>query len=49
MADINTIAKQFVDFYYNTFAGNRKELISLYVRSLFSQSRPKSRLIRSIE
>ncbi|PPR03940.1 hypothetical protein CVT26_001145 [Gymnopilus dilepis] len=30
MADINTIAKQFVDFYYQTFAGNRTGLKSLY-------------------
>jgi len=30
MADINTIAQQFVDFYYKTFAGNRAGLKSLY-------------------
>lgn len=29
--DINAIAKQFVDFYYATFASDRKNLHSLYV------------------
>lgn len=32
MADINAIAKQFTDFYYQTFAGNRQDLQALYVR-----------------
>lgn len=32
MADINTVAKQFTDFYYNTFDTNRASLQSLYVR-----------------
>jgi len=30
MADINAIAKQFVDFYYQTFAADRKNLKALY-------------------
>ncbi|KAI0736806.1 nuclear transport factor 2 [Fomitopsis betulina] len=30
MADINTVAKQFTDFYYNTFDTNRASLQSLY-------------------
>ncbi|KIM49494.1 hypothetical protein M413DRAFT_438679 [Hebeloma cylindrosporum] len=30
MADINTIAQQFVDFYYQTFAGTRSQLKGLY-------------------
>ncbi|KZT11585.1 nuclear transport factor 2 [Laetiporus sulphureus 93-53] len=30
MADINTIAKQFTDFYYSTFDTNRGNLQSLY-------------------
>ncbi|KIK54562.1 hypothetical protein GYMLUDRAFT_100055 [Collybiopsis luxurians FD-317 M1] len=30
MADINGIAKQFVDFYYTTFDSNRANLASLY-------------------
>ena len=33
MSDINTIAKQFVDFYYQTFDSNRASLSALYVRS----------------
>jgi len=32
MADINAIAKQFTDFYYNTFDSNRANLAPLYVR-----------------
>ena len=32
MGDINTIAKQFTDFYYTTFDTNRAGLQSLYVR-----------------
>lgn len=32
MADITVIAKQFVDFYYQTFDTNRANLHSLYVR-----------------
>ena len=32
MADINAIAKQFTDFYYATFDGNRAQLQGLYVR-----------------
>lgn len=35
MADINAIAKQFTDFYYNTFDTNRANLQSLYVRYTF--------------
>ena len=31
MADINTVAKQFTDFYYSTFDTNRASLQSLYV------------------
>lgn len=31
MGDFNTVAKQFVDFYYNTFDTNRAGLSSLYV------------------
>ncbi|KAF8162877.1 nuclear transport factor 2 [Crassisporium funariophilum] len=30
MADINVIAKQFVDFYYDTFAKSRADLKALY-------------------
>ncbi|KAI9454299.1 hypothetical protein BJY52DRAFT_1285103 [Lactarius psammicola] len=30
MADINAIAKQFTDFYYNTFDSNRANLAPLY-------------------
>jgi len=30
MADINAIAKQFTDFYYNTFDSNRASLAPLY-------------------
>ncbi|KAF5379872.1 hypothetical protein D9757_007198 [Collybiopsis confluens] len=30
MAEINAIAKQFVDFYYSTFDSNRANLSSLY-------------------
>ncbi|KAF9009446.1 nuclear transport factor 2 [Cyathus striatus] len=30
MADINNIAKQFTDFYYQTFDSNRSQLLSLY-------------------
>ncbi|KAF9484889.1 nuclear transport factor 2 [Pholiota conissans] len=30
MADFNTIAKQFVDFYYSTFSTNRSGLKALY-------------------
>ncbi|KAK9700526.1 Nuclear transport factor 2 [Basidiobolus ranarum] len=30
MSDINAIAKSFVDYYYNTFDGNRAELSPLY-------------------
>ncbi|KAF7715668.1 Nuclear transport factor 2 [Penicillium ucsense] len=30
MADFNTIAQQFVEFYYNTFDSNRSGLASLY-------------------
>ncbi|KAL4065279.1 hypothetical protein V8B97DRAFT_2108732 [Scleroderma yunnanense] len=33
MADINSIAKQFTDFYYNTFDVNRANLSSLYRES----------------
>jgi len=32
MADINAIAKQFVDFYYQTFSSDRASLKALYVR-----------------
>ena len=32
MADINSIAKQFTDFYYNSFDTNRATLAPLYVR-----------------
>lgn len=32
MADINTIASQFVKFYYDTFASSREALLPLYVR-----------------
>ena len=32
MADIQSIAKQFTDFYYSTFDTNRAGLQSLYVR-----------------
>lgn len=31
MADFNSIAKQFTEFYYNTFDTNRANLASLYV------------------
>jgi hypothetical protein len=31
MADITSIAKQFIDFYYATFDRNRAELAGLYV------------------
>ncbi|CAF9934658.1 Nuclear transport factor 2 [Imshaugia aleurites] len=32
MADFNTIAQQFTEFYYNTFDQDRKNLAALYVR-----------------
>ena len=31
MADVNAIAKQFVDYYYNLFSDNRSQLAALYV------------------
>lgn len=31
MADVNTIAKQFVDYYYSTFSSGRQGLAPLYV------------------
>jgi hypothetical protein len=31
MGDFNAVAKQFVDFYYNTFDTNRASLSALYV------------------
>jgi hypothetical protein len=31
MADLKSIAKQFIDFYYNTFDSDRSQLASLYV------------------
>jgi hypothetical protein len=31
MADINSIAKAFTDFYYQTFDSNRQQLTPLYV------------------
>lgn len=34
MANINTIAAQFTEFYYNTFDTNRAGLQNLYVRFL---------------
>jgi hypothetical protein len=34
MADINSIAKQFTDFYYSTFDRNRAELSPVYVRHI---------------
>ena len=40
MADINTIAKQFTDFYYTTFDSNRAELHSLYVSHRWETSPP---------
>lgn len=36
MADINAIAKQFTDFYYQTFDSNRAGLQALYVRIIFN-------------
>ncbi|KAJ1984013.1 Nuclear transport factor 2 [Dimargaris verticillata] len=30
MADINTVAQQFADFYYKTFDSDRKNLVPLY-------------------
>ena len=36
MADIQAIAKQFTDFYYTTFDGNRPGLQSLYVRRVYA-------------
>ncbi|KAJ1985440.1 Nuclear transport factor 2 [Dimargaris cristalligena] len=30
MADINTVAKQFTDYYYSTFDNNRAQLANLY-------------------
>ena len=41
--DINAIAKQFVDFYYATFASERHNLGALYVR----QSNPLNLSIKS--
>ena len=38
MADINAIAKQFIDFYYQTFDSNRANLAPLYVRPLEATS-----------
>jgi hypothetical protein len=35
MADINAVAQQFTDFYYQTFDTNRANLAPLYVRSSF--------------
>jgi hypothetical protein len=32
MADINSVAKQFTDFYYTTFDANRGNLAPVYVR-----------------
>jgi hypothetical protein len=32
MADIESVAKQFADFYYNAFDTNRAGLQALYVR-----------------
>ena len=32
MADINAIAQQFIDFYYQAFDSNRSGLSPLYVR-----------------
>jgi hypothetical protein len=37
MGDINSIAKQFVDFYYATFDSNRSQLSSLYVRAVLRE------------
>jgi hypothetical protein len=34
MGDINAIAKQFTDFYYQTFDSGRQGLQPLYVRTL---------------
>jgi hypothetical protein len=31
MADINAVAQQFTTFYYNTFDGDRAQLLPLYV------------------
>ena len=38
MADINSIAKQFTDFYYSTFDRNRAELRPVYVRRISAHS-----------
>lgn len=38
MADINSVAKQFTDFYYNTFDRDRAGLAPLYVRLSLSFS-----------
>jgi hypothetical protein len=46
MADPQAIAKQFTDFYYNTFDADRSQLVSLYV-SLY-QRQLSSSLITSI-
>jgi hypothetical protein len=35
MADINAVAQQFTDFYYNTFDSDRSGLGALYVRRHF--------------
>jgi len=39
MADINAIALQFTEFYYQAFDSNRAGLHSLYVRRRFPTSR----------
>ena len=35
MADINAVAQQFTDFYYQTFDSNRSNLAPLYVRRIY--------------
>jgi hypothetical protein len=42
MADINAVAKQFTDFYYQSFDTNRSQLSPLYVCHLSFASTPQS-------
>jgi hypothetical protein len=45
--DIDALAKQFSDYYYNTFDSDRRQLVSLYVRPLLT-SRPNSQRENSL-
>ena len=56
MAQINEVAKQFVDYYYSTFDRNRAELAPLYVsqcpqlcRAVFAKDDCSSKVYQYIE